>query len=123
MPSRFEPCGLNQIYSLRYGTPPIVHRTGGLATPSSMPRRRHSRTAPRPASCSTSRSRGTARRRSTGDALYREDPHAWRRLATTGMAQDFSWEASARRYVELYSEAMAERTMAETPDQASVALA
>jgi starch synthase len=124
MPSRFEPCGLNQIYSLRYGTPPIVHRTGGLgdtvvhATAETLA----DGTAtgflfdePKPEAL-------LAAVRQAMD-LYREDPQAWRRLATTGMAQDFSWEASARRYVELYSEAMAERTMAETPDQASVALA
>ena len=44
--------------------------------------------------------------------LYRDDPPAWRRLATAGMAQDFSWEASARGYLGLYEEALADRQVA-----------
>nr|WP_242445620.1 hypothetical protein [Chromatium okenii] len=44
--------------------------------------------------------------------LYRDDPDGWRRLATTGMTQDFSWEASARQYLQLYSDALAERQQA-----------
>ncbi|WP_296702671.1 glycogen synthase GlgA [Thiocapsa sp. UBA6158] len=120
MPSRFEPCGLNQIYSLRYGTPPIAHRTGGLAdtvvhaTPETL-------------------ADGTAtgflfeepRAETLLDAvrqalqLYRDDPRAWRKLATTGMHQDFSWEASARGYVRLYAEAIAEQAIAQGTDEAS----
>jgi starch synthase len=110
MPSRFEPCGLNQLYSLRYGTPPIVHRTGGLAdtvvhsTPETL-------------------ANGTAtgflfeepKAGALWDAvqqalgLFRRDGEGWRRLATAGMAQDFSWEASARSYLQLYGEALADR--------------
>ncbi len=114
MPSRFEPCGLNQLYSLRYGTPPIVHRTGGLADTVVHATRE-------------TLADGTA----TGFlfdepsaeslwlciqqalALYRGNPDAWRRLATAGMAQDFSWEASARSYLQLYEDAMAERRIAD----------
>ncbi len=110
MPSRFEPCGLNQIYSLRYGTVPIVHRTGGLAD-----------------TVVNSTPETLAQGRATGFLLdelqpqallatiwqalrlYREEPDNWRRLATTGMAQDFSWEASARQYLRLYADASAER--------------
>ncbi|NEX21910.1 glycogen synthase GlgA [Thiorhodococcus mannitoliphagus] len=110
MPSRFEPCGLNQIYSLRYGTPPIVHRTGGLAdtVTDATPERLAAGTAtgflfdePRPESLM--QAIHAAMR------LYRDHPDAWRRLATTGMSLDFSWEASANQYLQLYVDAIAER--------------
>lgn len=107
MPSRFEPCGLNQIYSLRYGTVPIVRDTGGLAdTVVDV--------------SATSLADGTA----TGfvfdqpdaaslweaveraiDFYHRQDA-AWQILATTGMQQDFSWGASAKHYIELYESAI-----------------
>ncbi|QGU31877.1 glycogen synthase GlgA [Thermochromatium tepidum] len=110
MPSRFEPCGLNQIYSLRYGTPPIVHRTGGLVD-TVVP------------ATAENLAKGTATgfvfdeptpRALLGAVrwamqIYRDDPEGWRRLAITGMAQDFSWESSARRYIDLYHEAIADR--------------
>lgn len=109
MPSRYEPSGLNQLYSLRYGTVPVVRRTGGLAdtivdaTPEAV-------------------ARGTA----TGfvfetyapdaflDAVKRavwtfRDPRVWRRLQQTGMRQDFSWHRSARRYLEVYHHVAARR--------------
>lgn len=114
MPSRFEPCGLNQIYSLRYGTPPIVHRTGGLidtivhATPETL---------------ANGTATGFVFNEPRADALlgailqalhlFRQDPAGWRRLATTGMAQDFSWEASAQQYLQLYADAIAQRRVAE----------
>lgn len=120
MPSRFEPCGLNQIYSLRYGTPPIAHRTGGLADTVVH-------------ASSQALADGTATgflfdaptapslRQAIQEALalYRGNPDGWRRLATTGMARDFSWEASARTYQELYEAAIAERRLAghESRDQ------
>ncbi len=99
MPSRYEPCGLNQMYSLRYGTVPIVRKTGGLADTVEL----------------FDRSRGTG----TGivfehfdaDAMRRallysldlfHDEAAWRRLMLNGMAQDFSWERQSGIYEELY---------------------
>ncbi|MBK1724409.1 glycogen synthase GlgA [Thiocystis violacea] len=119
MPSRFEPCGLNQIYSLRYGTPPIVHRTGGLAdtvTPAT-PERLGNGTAtgflfdePKPESLLHAVRQAMH--------LYREHPQGWRRLATTGMSLDLSWEASANQYLQLYADAIAERQ-----SQAATALA
>ena len=103
MPSRFEPCGLNQMYSLRYGTVPIVRETGGLAD------------TVRDATAENLAS-GTANgfsfepydaaaleetlRRACG--VYTHQPEVWAQLVETGMRQDCSWEQSARRYVELY---------------------
>ena len=102
MPSKFEPCGLNQIYSLRYGTVPIVRATGGL--------------------------NDTIRDNSTGDGngykfveytsgamlgkikealkLY-QNKRSWTALRKRGMRESFSWEASARSYEELYHKALA----------------
>ncbi len=113
MPSRFEPCGLNQLYSLRYGTPPIVHRTGGLADTVV-----HAGAETLAAGAATGflfdepsvAALGQALRQAL--ALYRGNPDGWRALAITGMARDFSWEASARSYVRLYEEAIADRRIA-----------
>ena len=124
MPSRCEPCGLNQIYSLRYGSPPIAHRTGGLCdtvvhvTPETLAEGTATGFLfddPRPEALLNAVQQALQ--------LFRADPPAWRRLATTGMLQDFSWEASARQYLELYSEAMADRTMSERPIHTGAALA
>jgi starch synthase len=107
MPSRFEPCGLNQMYSLRYGTVPIVRKTGGLADTIV--------DATREALV-----RGTATgfvfEAYTAEALLAAVQRAlatyrnravWRKLMETGMAQDFSWRRSAQAYVELYARAHA----------------
>ena len=103
MPSRYEPCGLGQLISLRYGTVPIARRTGGLAdTIKEFDPARGSGT-------------GFLFDRSTPDDLlgavrrvvetYRQ-PSLWRQLVRNGMAEDFSWEASARQYVTLYRTAI-----------------
>jgi starch synthase len=93
MPSRFEPCGLNQMYSLRYGSVPIVHATGGL--------------------------KDTVEDGVTGFVYYEANAHslwlaieralalfakkpAWRKMMLAGMNQDFSWERSAKEYQTLY---------------------
>jgi starch synthase len=102
MPSRFEPCGLSQLHALRYGTVPIVHRVGGLAdtvvdaTKASLARRRATGFAfdgERPADLVEAVERAAQ--------LYRDAPR-WRRLALTGMRQDFSWRHSAAAYRRLY---------------------
>ena len=104
MPSRYEPCGLNQIYSLRYGTIPIVRATGGL------------RDTVVPFNPATSQGTGFVFQQATGDALLAAvseavrvfaDRAAWHRLLQNAMAQDFSWGRSAARYVDLYRQALA----------------
>ena len=113
MPSRFEPCGLNQMYSQRYGTPPVVCATGGLAdsvvdcTPTSLAARTATGFVFYPAI--EGALLGAIRRAVT---LYR-DPPAWQSLQRNAMNRDFSWEASARRYLEVYREAITAR--ASTP--------
>jgi len=106
MPSRFEPCGLNQLYSLRYGTVPIVRRVGGLVD-----------------TVVDTTVASLATRTATGFMIEREDAAAvveavtralqhyreratWRQIATTGMRQDHSWPSSARGYLEIYAEAI-----------------
>ena len=109
MPSRYEPCGLNQIYSLRYGCVPLVRRTGGLAdtvvdaTPHAL------RTGIATGLVFEEASAWAileAMRRAL--ALYR-DKRRWRQLQRTGMAQDFSWDESAREYVRLYKAVVKEK--------------
>jgi starch synthase len=106
MPSRYEPCGLNQIYSLRYGTVPVVRATGGLDdTIQSF--------APK-----TQQGTGFKFQEYDGESLldciraalrtYR-DPKAWKALQANGMAKDFSWKASAAAYVTLYEAAKRSR--------------
>ncbi len=116
MPSRYEPCGLNQLYSLRYGTVPIVRKTGGLAD-----------------SIVNVTDDGIANGKSTGfvfgpytsEALLAavrkavktyDDRKAWEKLMKNDMAQDFSWDAAAKKYVSLYEKAAAaKRGSAPTP--------
>ena len=106
MPSAYEPCGLNQMYSMRYGTIPVVRATGGLAD------------------TVTDYEEGTKKHPATGftfekyDAkafwkalerainLYRKDRSAWRELQLTGMTKDFSWNKSALAYAELYEKVL-----------------
>jgi starch synthase len=107
MPSRFEPCGLNQMYSQRYGTPPVVHATGGLVD---------SVVNTNPETIAAKSATGFLFSPMTRAALlsgvaravsaYR-DKKLWRQLQKNGMARDFSWEASAQRYVELYRSLLA----------------
>jgi starch synthase len=99
MPSRYEPCGLNQIYSLKYGTIPVVRATGGLDD------------TVIPYDPETGEGTGfkfgpyepEAFLRAVEEALkvFRR-PERWRRLMRQAMAMDFSWEASARQYLALY---------------------
>ena len=111
MPSRFEPCGLNQMYSLRYGTVPVVHRVGGLAD------------TVRDYSASSPESNGFVFDSYTPDALLEAlrrairlyaDPPEWRKLQLNGMRQDHSWDRSAREYVRIYERALKGRSARST---------
>jgi starch synthase len=99
MPSRYEPCGLNQIYSLRYGTVPIVRATGGLDDTIDQfdPK--------------TGTGTGFKFHEYSGHEMLEairlalrlyEDRDAWTRMMVRGMGKDFSWDASAREYVKIY---------------------
>jgi starch synthase len=102
MPSRYEPCGLNQMYSMRYGTVPVARATGGLAD--TVTDCNDQTLADGSATGFTfGEPTGAALLAAIGRALEAwSDQAGWRRLQENGMARDFGWQASARRYVELY---------------------
>ena len=110
MPSRFEPCGLNQIYSQRYGTVPIVRHTGGLVdtVTDTTPATLDNKTA---TGFSFHETTATALRDAVVRALscYRE-PDTWLQIMRTGMKQDFSWKRSAQLYIDLYETVLARHT-------------
>jgi starch synthase len=103
MPSRFEPCGMNQMYSQRYGTPPVVRATGGLVD---------SVVDCTPESIAAGTATGFVFSLATALALldtveravaaYRDSP-TWRALQLNGMGRDFSWKSSAEQYAEIYA--------------------
>lgn len=106
MPSRFEPCGLNQMYSLRYGTPPVVHKVGGLADTVV-----HASLSNLSQGIATGFMLETLNTDTLVETLRRafvlyKHKLAWRQLVRTGMRQDFSWENSAREYLEVYKAAI-----------------
>ena len=103
MPSRFEPCGLGQMISMRYGSVPIVRSTGGLAD------------TVQDYDPATGQGNGFAFSDYNEEALLAAVKRAvetyrhkdtWRTLMERGMRADFSWRASARKYVELYQKAL-----------------
>ncbi len=101
MPSRYEPCGLNQIYSLKYGTVPVVRKTGGLADTVEL--------YDRPTGTGT----GFVFEHYASDALtwsltfaietFRQK-NAWKKLMLNGMKKNYSWEIQSHKYVDLYRE-------------------
>ena len=102
MPSRFEPCGLNQMYSMRYGTVPIVRATGGLDDTVA--------DYNDAAGTGTGFKFGPYTASALVEAMKRgrsafSNPSSWKKLQTAGMLQDFSWDRSAREYVKLYESA------------------
>jgi starch synthase len=106
MPSRYEPCGLNQMYSLRYGTVPIVRATGGLDdTVDDVDVDPEHGTGFKFAEYSPDALLGAVRR-----ALARyADPAGWQRIMREGMRRDHSWRRAALAYLDLYREAITGR--------------
>jgi starch synthase len=104
MPSRFEPCGLNQMYSQAYGTPPLVARVGGLADSVT--------DATRDAAHGTGFVMNSADAQGFREALQRaiqawREPMRWRRIQANGMARHFGWEESAGQYLDVYERVLA----------------
>jgi starch synthase len=106
MPSRYEPCGLNQIYSLKYGTVPVVRATGGLDD------------TIEPFDLETGTGTGFKFEEYTGAALVHSlrralqlygDERIWKRIQLNGMAKDFSWTGAAAEYAKVYEAALASR--------------
>lgn len=103
MPSRFEPCGLNQMYSLRYGTPPVVFRTGGLAdTVVDVNDASLDDASANGFVFSTPDLSGFLDAIRRGLVAYRK-PAEWRRIQQAGMGANFDWHESAGHYLSLYS--------------------
>lgn len=103
MPSRYEPCGLNQMYSQHYGTPPVVHATGGLVD---------TVVDLTPATLADKSASGFLFHEMTADVFMTgiqraihayHDKKLWRSLQRNGMQKDFSWQASASAYLSIYS--------------------
>ncbi|HEY9210424.1 MAG TPA: glycogen synthase GlgA [Methylotenera sp.] len=103
MPSRFEPCGLNQLYGLAYGTPPIVNATGGLADSVVDSNQAH---------ITNNTANGFVMVEASADGLmacirravdmYRNDKNTWLQIQKTGMSQNLSWDKSAQEYLAVY---------------------
>ncbi len=106
MPSQYEPCGLNQMYSLMYGTVPIVRAVGGLAD---------SVTDASEGNLANSTANGFTFHEYRSDVLFRQicralglflDRKTWHQLQRTGMERDWSWKRSAREYLSVYQRAI-----------------
>ena len=114
MPSRYEPCGLNQIYSLKYGTVPIVRATGGLDD------------TIEPWDARTGKGTGFKFTEYNGESLLLtikealqafRDQTSWQVLMRNGMSKDFSWNASAREYGKIYEKVRVMRAQSTTADK------
>jgi starch synthase len=117
MPSRYEPCGLNQIYSLKYGTVPIVRATGGLDD------------TIEPWDARTGKGTGFKFTEYNGEALLLSikqaleaysDQTSWQALMRNGMNKDFSWNASAREYGKIYDRVKQMRSTSAAPEKVLV---
>ncbi len=106
MPSRFEPCGIGQLYAMRYGCPPLVRLTGGLAdTVVDLDEDPDRATGFGFRVFQPEEAVKTVRR---AMRLHRTSRREWRTLQKTGMTQDWSWNRAANRYLEVYSEVLGE---------------
>jgi len=109
MPSRFEPCGLNQMYSMRYGTLPIVNNVGGLVD---------TVTNTTTITLKNFQATGFILEKLTSMDIaktidkaleFYKKPRTWNKIIRTAMAQDFSWDSSAKQYVDLYQKALKQK--------------
>lgn len=103
VPSRYEPCGLNQLYSFRYGSVPVVRATGGL------------RETVKPFNAKTLKGNGFVFREYSSEALveavkralrWYKKPKMWKMIMQNGLTEDFSWEQAAKRYAKLYERSL-----------------
>jgi len=104
IPSKYEPCGLSQLYSFKYGTVPVAHKTGGLAD---------TITDYTPSTIANNKATGFLFSHYSPDDLLKaillslsvyEDKQTWKKIVTAGMKSDFSWKRPAKEYVRLYKE-------------------
>ncbi len=108
MPSQYEPCGLNQLYSLKYGTVPVVHETGGLADTIADANGENLATGRANGfSFDNYEAGGLEHALNRACETFRNDKSTWKQLVETGMRQDWSWRTSAQKYVELYEQTIA----------------
>jgi starch synthase len=114
MPSRYEPCGLNQIYSMKYGTVPVVRATGGLDD-TVEPFDGKNGTGFKFSEYASAPLLATIRQ---AVETYRQ-PKLWQRLMLNDMRKDFSWESSAKRYVKIFQEVKKLKSKAKTAPPAS----
>jgi len=114
MPSRYEPCGLNQIYSMKYGTVPVVRATGGLDD-TVEPFDGKNGTGFKFSEYASAALLATIRQ---AVETYRQ-PKLWQRLMLNDMRKDFSWESSAKRYVKIFQEVKKLKSKAKTAPPAS----
>ena len=110
MPSHYEPCGLNQIYSLKYGTVPIVRKTGGLADTVLDWDYAISKSVDTGTGYSFNDYNGYALTDAVERAIrdYNNKP-VWEKIQSNGMSKNYSWKQSAEKYVELYKKALAKK--------------
>jgi starch synthase len=106
MPSAYEPCGLNQLYSLRYGTAPIVHRTGGLAD---TVKTWSPRSGEGNGFAFDNHDEAGLRWAVEAALTTYKDQRQWQRLVQNGMAEDFSWNAQGKIYERVYERLAAAR--------------
>jgi starch synthase len=123
VPSLYEPCGLVQMHAQRYGTPPIVTRTGGLAD--TVKDETESPGAGTGFVMRNPSAEALVEAAGRGMTLHKKRPAAWRDLQLRAMAEEFSWEKAARRYVDLYEETAESPAARRTPEteRSSVSLA
>ena len=110
MASRYEPCGLNQLYSLRYGSVPIVRHTGGLAdTITDATAENVAAGLANGFSFTTYDAGSLEAALDRACHMYAHEPDQWKSLVETGMKQDWSWTNSARQYLDLYDRIVAKK--------------